>query len=196
MILSVDERVAIMTPTKTGTRSLEAALVKGGAERFFVQMPRHAPTAPPRFSKVFVAIRHPHARLVSMWGYGRRSPHGWFIGKVEGSFEAFVEAWTTCRDAMKIGKHHDWTSLMSDYVDANSGRKPRVFRLEDDSVNAIQRALLKLGYPITITEKHVNGSSHDQWESYWTKRALDTIGDRLDPDLDLGSYIRPKRALR
>lgn len=206
MILSRDAKgggTVILTPTKTGTRSAESALTASGL--FVVEMPRHGKTVPEEYRQgtVIVTVRHPHARLVSAYFYGRKSannPPSWFYGKADGGFVRFVRAWVEARKNQKR-KHHDWTATQSEYVSAavetNGGVRVSVHRLEDGGTGGLIDKLRKRYPNLTADAKHVNRSMPEgkTWEEFWTAPLLEEVGPYLDVDLALGGYARPTPAV-
>jgi len=206
MILSRDAKkggVAILTPTKTGTRSAESSLSASGL--FVVEMPRHSPVVPSEYRKgrVIITIRHPHARLVSAYFFGRKlanQPTSWFNGKADGGFVRFVRAWVAARSSQKR-KHHDWTATQSEYVasavETNGGAKVSLHRLEDEGTAGLVKKLREWYPKLEAEAKHVNRSMPEgnRWEDFWTETLLDEVGPYLDVDLQLGNYIKPTPAV-
>lgn len=193
MLLADDKKYVVPTATKTGTFSLESALKGRG---FTQRMPRHATTIPEEWhgARVLFMIRHPHARLVSMYRYGIVKKHSWLLQAGAGGFDNFCANWAAARDARKP---QDWTTLLCEYVNAAQETNSRVdmHRLEDDGVQAFLERLAPHYPGVAVVDKHINKAAdrfHTPWERMWTKPALAAIGNRLDEDLYLGDYSKPK----
>lgn len=192
MLLANDHKAVVLTPTKTGTFSLESSLHGRGFER---TMPRHRRDIPEPWhgADVYLLIRNPYARLVSAYKYGIVHKHSLLLRWGEHGFEAFCENWATARDN---GKSLDWTTLYSEYIEQAQQTNPcRVsyFKLEDDGVAGLA-AHLKKQYPdIPVVNRRINTS--DKVETpLWTREALAAIGDRLLPDMARGNYMKPRPA--
>lgn len=199
MILSDNRSLAILTPTKTGTMSLEKAL---GGRGFFVKMPRHARHIPEDYARplsnvaVIVVARHPHDRMVSMYRFGlsRMSASSWFYRLDMSTFEGFLRGWAEQRDR---GRRTDWTSTISDYVrEAKAARHP-VYVLDAVALGTRGFAAHLEPYVPGIRDAapavHVNASGKlADRKKWWTRAAHRVVGDRLDEDLKLHyKYERP-----
>jgi len=193
MLLSDDGRYVIPTATKTGTFSLESALRGKG---FTQKMPRHTRNIPETHhdARVLFMIRHPYARLVSMYRYGIVKKHSWLLAAGADGFEQFCRNWSVARIERKP---HDWTTLLSEYVDAAHSTNGAVdmHRLEDNGVAAFLERLAPHYPDLVVQDKNINRSAdrfEGSWRSMWTRPALDAIGDALAADLYLGDYVKPK----
>lgn len=192
MLLSDDGRYAIPTATKTGTFSLESALKGRG---FTQRMPRHARDIPQTHhgATVLFMIRHPYARLVSMYRYGIVKNHSWLLTQGRDGFESFCANWAHAR---RNGGPHDWVTLLHEYVDSAdaTNRAVSMHRLEDRGVAAFLDRL-RPEYPRLPEDRNVN-RSHDRfagdWKAQWTRAAHNAVDGLLDADLFLGSYHKPK----
>jgi hypothetical protein len=201
MILADNKKFVVPTPTKTGTFSLESSLSRNG---FGVIMPRHRRRIPDGWhgAEVVLMCRHPFARLVSMYRYGIVHGHSWLLTAAGGreaiaqseakSFTTFCQTWARYRDENQ--RALDWVSLYVDYVAASkeTNKKVTVIKLEDDGVHGLLDHV-GLGH---LADKNIN-RSHDKfarpsWERMWTRKTVDIIGNRVDADLKLGNYKRPR----
>lgn len=202
MIIRPDGRLVVLTPTKTGTRSLEAALSEQG---WAVVMPRHGRVLPdavllkPRATiRVFITIRNPYARLLSAYTYGRAQGYsGWFLGKAEGSFLTFLRAWARDVDERLLRlRHHDWLTPQADYYLSamDYTENVKLLKLEDGGTRGMLEAIRKHDRKVRPVEEHRNRSKSMEgkaWEEVWEIKHLDAVGSRLDRDLDLGGYGYP-----
>lgn len=193
MLLADDGKYAIPTATKTGTFSLESALKGRG---FTQRMPRHARDIPDTHhrARVLFMIRHPYARLVSMYRYGIVKRHSWLLAAGAGGFEQFCRNWAVARVERKP---HDWVTLLHEYVDTAQATNKTVdmHRLEDNGVGAFLERLAPHYPGIVVQDKNINRSAdrfEGDWRSLWTRPALDAVDGMLAADLYLGDYQKPK----
>ena len=185
MLLSNDKRFVILTPTKTGTFSLEAALKeRGGWEQ---RMPRHGMEIPKAWHKatVLVMCRNPYHRLVSMYHYGKVKKHSRLLKWGQHGFPAFVRNWL---DARAKGKPHDWVTLVSEYLDAarETNLATECYPLEEQGVKHI---LQRLGCP--ELERHNNRSADrftERPQDLWTPELVRLARPVLLRDIRLGNY--------
>jgi len=189
MILKNDQTIVIVTPTKTGTFSLESCFRT--QSDYSIIKPRHRHTLPDYSAwpeaVVIIPIRHPFARIFSayMWTRGNYSR----IWHDAVNFEEFCVRW---RDAFDNKRNHDWTWRYCDYVNyhAERGRSVELFKLER---NGVAQILDRCN--VDVAPRHINKTSKDvpreqrpHWRDHFNMNCYRLLLDPLQPDLDLGAY--------
>lgn len=185
MITNKSFTTVIVTPTKTGTKSMESALKSQGWEVF---MPRHASVIPEAYKynglKVFLTIRNPYSRLVSMYRFGIVTNHSYLLRMGMLGFDSFCENWVR---SLKTHKPHDWAMTYSNYLDAllrQGYMGTRVLKIEKGTAAALKAV------GAAPVERHVN-KSHDRPTSptvYWTKANLKVVGPAVQEDCERFGY--------
>lgn len=196
MLISPDRSQVILTPTKTGTKSLEAAFTKHG---WTAHMPRHDRRLPIGIrgrARCSVIIRNPYDRLRSMYTFGLHTKHStllrWatFSDSKEASFEFFLHNWLAARRGRK---NPDWTTTYSEYLqhaqgECRDGTMVTVFKIELGT-----GPILKM-FKLPPEERHVNRSADKKVPKppmYWTGKNVDMVAEVLEDDMELGSYEIP-----
>ena len=210
MLQSKDYKHLIITPTKSGTISLEAVLVKKG---YTFTYPRHTwkieDRVCPELQQVHMMIRHPHLRLLSMYHFAIVRENTYILKMAKHGFKDFCVQWADKRDRMlNVGlgvKGINWLLLYDDYLRlihsqlkeaAADHVKVYTYRLEKEGQKQMLRSLLPNDEVPQDQVVKNDSSKHFEApiEHYWNKETFAIIGDRLDADLRLSGY-RSKDAL-
>lgn len=196
MIHSKDRKTVIVTPTKTGTKSLEATLKSVGWD---VVMPRHAwqiKECKWAVRTIVLPIRHPYKRLQSMYFFGLATNHSTLLGWGAGGFDLFLANWAREKERRKSPY---WTMTYSDYhtsLQQQIQDRTNHFhdcirfvlpRLEDGHADLLHNCLLLPN----VSERHVNKTKLAKpvnTEALWTRSNIKTVEKLLAPDMALGRY--------